>query len=266
MFSLFSESTIKGWQLMSFCLATFPPSKHLKSFLLDVLKKGSEESDPRIASLAQLCTQRLPHILALGQRKQVPSAVELQCLTDGKPIPIRVNLAGGQFLTFTVDPYTLVKQVEDMLTGKLNLTLKTPFGLFEAAEANVERLLDARERVLDVVAGWENKPLVEEIKVDPKKVKDKDGKLVAKTAIKEVRYTSLLYKAKLVLKTSNPDLMADPEAVNLLYLQATQDVVTERYPCNEKDITVLAALQLQASFGDYKVSWQIHQLLSSMSC
>lgn len=69
---------------------------------------------------------------------------------------------------------------------------------------------------------------------------------------KVVKYDTILYKAKLVLKSTNPDLIQDPEAVNLIYIQATADVVTERYPCNEKDLTVLAALQLQATFGDYK--------------
>jgi len=45
--------------------------------------------------------------------------------------------------------------------------------------------------------------------------------------------------------------MSDPEAINLIYVQATQDVVTCRYPAKTEDITVLAALQLQATFGDY---------------
>ena len=46
--------------------------------------------------------------------------------------------------------------------------------------------------------------------------------------------------------------MEDPEAVNLIYLQAVSDVVTNRYPSNQKDLTVLAALQLQATFGNYR--------------
>jgi len=65
-------------------------------------------------------------------------------------------------------------------------------------------------------------------------------------------YNQFLFKAKLVLKTTNQEIMSDPEAINLIYIQATQDVVTSRYPVNEKDITVLAALQLQATFGDFK--------------
>jgi len=73
-----------------------------------------------------------------------------------------------------------------------------------------------------------------------------------KVKIIHVLYKNFLYKSKLVLKTTNKEIMADPEAVNLIYIQAVHDVVTSRYPINEKDITVLAALQLQATFGDYQ--------------
>lgn len=56
--------------------------------------------------------------------------------------------------------------------------------------------------------------------------------------------SQFLYKSKLVLKTTDPDVIADNEAVELLYLQAIHDIVTYRYPVKEKDITALAALQV----------------------
>jgi hypothetical protein len=73
-----------------------------------------------------------------------------------------------------------------------------------------------------------------------------------KVVQEKVNYCKFIYKAKLVLKTSNKEIMSDPEAINLIYIQATQDVVSERYPAKVDDITVLAALQLQATFGDFK--------------
>jgi hypothetical protein len=81
---------------------------------------------------------------------------------------------------------------------------------------------------------------------------DKHKDADKKVEYKVIEYKDYLYKAKLVLKTSNKEIMADPEAIKLIYLQAVSDVVTNRYPSNEKDITVLAALQLQATHGDYK--------------
>jgi len=81
---------------------------------------------------------------------------------------------------------------------------------------------------------------------------DKHKDMNKKVTVKSTEYRDLLYKAKLVLKTSNKEILADPEAVNLIYIQAVSDVVTNRYPSQEKDITVLAALQLQATFGAFK--------------
>lgn len=46
--------------------------------------------------------------------------------------------------------------------------------------------------------------------------------------------------------------MDDTVATQLLYHQATHDVRTQRYPIRTQDITVLGALQLQSTFGDFK--------------
>jgi hypothetical protein len=75
------ESTIKGWELMTFCLATFPPSKALKGFLQDfVAKVAKDDTKPKVQQLAKVCLERLPTIVLMGQRKQVPSNLELECL------------------------------------------------------------------------------------------------------------------------------------------------------------------------------------------
>eukprot|EP00456_Euglypha_rotunda_P068051 TRINITY_DN591_c0_g1_i7.p1 TRINITY_DN591_c0_g1~~TRINITY_DN591_c0_g1_i7.p1 ORF type:complete len:814 (-),score=159.41 TRINITY_DN591_c0_g1_i7:107-2548(-) len=250
-------SSVKGWELMTFCLATFPPSKNLKRFLLDYIKKAvSSGGDDQVKRLAKVCGDRVGTIVLMGQRKQVPSTLELECLQKMQPVPIRVNLVDDTFKSFTVDPYTLNKDVEEMLIQKYSLVVSSPFALYEGAEEkNVEKILDPKDRILDIMASWENAPLVEELKVDARvkksrryKHKDQNKKVTQRV----IKYSKYLYKAKLVLKTSNKEIMSDPEAINLIYIQATQDVVSERYPAKQEDITVLAALQLQATFGDYK--------------
>lgn len=148
------ESTIKGWELMSFFLATFPPSKNLKSFLLDHCKKAIDNpsTNPRVLALAKLAVENLPTIIQLGQRKQVPSTVELQCLMESKPIPIKIQLCNGEFKTLSVSPYALIEEVEKMMHERFNITYRVPFALYEQAEVNEERLLDGGERMLDVLA------------------------------------------------------------------------------------------------------------------
>jgi len=75
------------------------------------------------------------------------------------------------FCPLQIDPYTLVEDLQGMLFEAFNLTCRTPFAIYEQAEANEERILELKERVADVVAGWENGPLIDEIEVD-------DGKKV----------------------------------------------------------------------------------------
>jgi hypothetical protein len=251
------SSVVKGWELMTFCLATFPPSKQLKGFLMDYINKTIKQSHiEEVQKLAKVCSERVATIVLMGQRKQVPSKLELECLKHNKPVPIRVNLADDTFKTFTVDPYTLNKDVEEMLVQRYGLTVTTPFAMYEGAEEkNLERILDPKDRVLDVMASWENAPLVEEVKLEQRMKKSKNYKhkdMNKKVVQAKVNYCKFIYKAKLVLKTSNKEIMSDPEAINLIYIQATQDVVSERYPAKVDDITVLAALQLQATFGDFK--------------
>jgi len=191
----------------------------------------------------------------------VPSKAELECLIEMKPVPIRVLLCNGTFKTFMVDSYTLVSEVREMLIQKYSLECFSPFALYEQAGPNEESILESKDRILDVMASWENRPTMAELQANQSqkmtksnrstkfdKHKDADKKI----AIKIIEYRNYLFKAKLVLKTSNKELIADPEAINLIYVQAVSDVVTNRYPSNEKDITVLAALQLQASFGAFK--------------
>jgi len=170
-----ADSTTRGWELMNFFLATFPPSKNLKSFLLAHFDKavGESAASPRVASLARLCKERLPTILALGQRKQVPSTLELQCLQESKPIPIKVSLVNGASKTLAIDPYVLISDVEKQMHERFNVSYKAPFALYEQAGINEERILDPSERLLDVMSAWENGPLVEEIKVDKKAEKAK---------------------------------------------------------------------------------------------
>ncbi len=247
------DSTVKGWELMVYCLSTFPPSKHLKTFLQAFIDKNmADDTRPQVQALAKYCNERMPVIVKMGQRKQVPSKVELECLKKMQPVPIKINLINGDQKTFTVDSYTMVSDVNALMAKKQNLVCETPFALYESAGDNIERILDAKDRVLDILASWENAEREDKEKKETSdKDKSKDAKTVVTTAARP-RFCSFLYKAKLVLKTTDPDVNTDSEAVNLIYLQAVHDVVSWRYPVQDKDITVLSALQLQASYGNFK--------------
>lgn len=50
---------LKGWELMLFCLACFPPSKALKNFLVSFFKENAETTEPKstvaFAFVARTC-------------------------------------------------------------------------------------------------------------------------------------------------------------------------------------------------------------------
>ncbi len=248
------ESTVKGWELMRYCLATFPPSKSIKTFLSNyIVKNSAPESgtDISVQRLAAACITQLEKI-AQGQRKQIPSKKELEALKALSPVTIEVPLLNGEVKVLNVDSYTTVSDVEEMITSRIHLVFTEPFALYEVGSANVERLLDPKERILDVIASWENEPPdIEDNSVGSKHAREYHS-----------IYSQLLYKAKLVLKLNVPEISTDAEAINLLYIQAVSDVVTDRYPVKEKDSVVLAALQLQATHGDYKPNVHIPGWLS----
>jgi len=238
------DNTIKGWELMAFCLAAFPPSRPVKTFLCDYINRTVQEpgTDPRVVTLAKYALIQIEKIQTMGQRKQIPSVLELDALRETRKVSIEVPLLNGDIKILEVDSYTTVEEVEKLITERMHLVFTEPFGLYEVGDANVERLLSPKERILDIVASWENEPLDSE--------DNRTGSKGAPTYKSE--YSQLLYKAKLVLKMNVPEIQTDVEAINLLYIQAVHDIITDRYPVKEKDVVVLAALQLQAQHGDYK--------------
>lgn len=239
-----ATSCQKGWELMSLFLASFPPSKNFKHFLQDHLKKNVQPQYKECKELVDMCTSQMDKIVTMGQRKQVMSTVEIQCLMEMKTVSVSVSLLNGMEYKFDVDSYSMISDLQNMIAKKLNIIFTAPFAIFEAGALNVERAIDPKERVVDMIASWENVPL--EVDIHSEKV-DKWA----------FDYNHFVYKAKLVLKTTTPEVMNDPESINLLYVQAVCDVTSNRYPIKDKDIPVLAALQLQAQFSDFKPSTHI---------
>lgn len=236
------ENCTKGWELMSLCLASFPPSKTIRTFLLDYIDKTLENASlpPAIKDLARICKSQFDRIIASGQRKQVPSEREIEAIRRAEKVLVQIPFLSGSSQSHRVDSYTTVGELEEIICKELNLTFTEPFALFEVGAPGVERLLDRKERVLDVVASWEHdRPDSETCQVGSKHA-----------APYVSRYNRFLFKAKLVLKVNVPEVTADPVALNLLYIQAVNDVVSARYPVKDKHAIVLASLQLQASRGN----------------
>jgi hypothetical protein len=63
----------------------------------------------------------------------------------------------------------------------------------------------------------------------------------------EVEEFCFQYKIGLFYDIEDTDLAA----IELLFIQATHDIVDSRYPCSEQDSITLAALQMQEEYSDY---------------
>jgi hypothetical protein len=312
------ESCIKGWELMSFFLVSFPPSDILRSFFQDYFERNADgktpNSDPvqhgsdKIRHMAKRSLLRLPKIINMGNRNQQPSTKELEWLQaqveeemknarsadegemeakDAKeagydprlPPPekkynLTIHLINGDSKTIAVDSFTRIKEVTDQMCEQLRLKLTSPFALFQCERADDSKLnvdekqlpenlinhtnrdmgLDPRQRVMDILGQWEHDPL-EIIDKTKKKTFAKQKKEL--DDLKEnVEYNALLFKARLMLNLrggSRGELLPERhgEALMWIYRQAKHELVTQRYPPNDRDagtirdkLIKLAALQL----------------------
>jgi myosin-7 len=242
------SNALKGWELMCVLMGCFPPSMSMKEFLQEFIEraKNEESNDAGIKRLAKLCLERMDKIMILGPRLEVSSEQEIKHDQAGEVTSLKVYTLDDAFKTVEADCFTQVKEVKRTFVQKMGLGYSLPFGLFEVAKDGTERVLEDDMRVLDVLGAWERV-------VSEKRLPGGSENF------------RLVFKAELVLKTSDKNLLEDEEALNLMYMQAVHDVVTERYPSESKDCPSLAALQLQASFGDYKadthtIDWIVDQL------
>jgi len=157
-------------------------------------------------------------------------------------VPLKVYTLDNAFRTVDADCFTQVKEIKKSVIQELGLAYSVPFSLFEFSKENDERILDDDARVLDVYAAWE--------------------RIAKEKKIAQVEPYRMVFKAELVLKTSDKNLIEDEEALNLMYMQAVFDVVNEKYPAEAKDCPSLAALHLQSSFGDYNAAVHTIEWLS----
>ncbi len=104
--------------------------KQMAQMCLDNLGKVGGRG--RCEGTAALTARVRSQIMTLGQRKHVPSRDEINSLKMMKGTHIKVFLIDGSTRTLSVDSYTLVSDVVDMLVHKLSLTYSTIFALYEA--------------------------------------------------------------------------------------------------------------------------------------
>jgi len=225
-------STVRGWQLMVIMLASFPPSttlnQPLQAFFAGKLKAEGEF----VSEYAEYCLLRTPLIFELGSRRELPTQVELESLKRCAKVTLRVNFLDKKYLMLTVDSWSTAADFSAAIAERLGINDPLPYALFEVSSDEEERVLEPDERLLDLVAYWQRLA-----------VEERKGK--GKTAT--IQEFSFVYKVRLFYEVKDDD----HAGIEMMYLQATNDVVDARYPCSEQDSLTLAALQVQEMYGDH---------------
>eukprot|EP00808_Paulinella_micropora_P011517 g52421.t1 len=143
---------VRGWELMIFCLATFPPQQQkMRAFMPHHFKQAqSGVADADVKRLAKVGESRLALSIKLGPRQQPPTKKELEEIKTGKPSVVRIDVIDGTYKMFMVDSWTTAEDAMDMMAKKYQIDpeLAEEFQLFEVSDMGSKRI-EYNVRVLD---------------------------------------------------------------------------------------------------------------------
>lgn len=140
-------STVRGWQLLNICLASFPPSPELAPFLINfaaqnmssvgdgdgnrgrtrtvstgMVERSSSPADENstnaiIAKLATSIVYNTPIALRLHKnRRELPCNMELEALENGELMNIRVYFVDGKYVMMPISSWLTAADVEHEIT------------------------------------------------------------------------------------------------------------------------------------------------------
>jgi myosin-7 len=228
-----ADNLIRAWQLMAVCCGTFIPAKDLLPYLRAHLQRthaqGGEKALTMYASFSNI---RLQRAIVFGGRKEVPSGAEITSVLARRPYGLRVKTLDGKLKAVGIDPTTLSKDIVSKVARKLNLRSDFKgFALFEVLDDNQ----DEERCVPDSELIGESMRKIEET--------EKAGKS-----------SQLVFKRRIFLNPSpmEGELIQDPVLRDLLFHQALNDIVHDKFPLiSERDAVKQAAFQLQILWGDH---------------
>ena len=228
------ESTIRGWKLFAVATGVVPPSEEFACYLSAFFNKAVNECSDTIADYASYCIKRLDRTMTCGARKKPPIAMEIDAVQEMRPITIRVRFLDDSFKTLSIDSQTNARDVCDMLSKKLQIINDKSFALTEIMEQNnnhTTRFLEEDERILDVMAFWED----------------------TLKSSKNPTTFKIVYQIRLFLARETQRMSHD--ALHMYFVQGWYNLVMRYYPCPEKEALHLAAYIVQATFGGNDTSF-----------
>jgi myosin-7 len=237
------ESTLKGWMLLGVITGAISPSRDFEKYLLSYCQ--THTSDPAIGEYAKYSIGRVIKTAALPPRGEVPTPMEVEAAKMRLPVLLRVYHLDGTYDMLPMSSWVTPALLKAMVCEKRGINNSNAFGIYEMTPEGEERFLEPEERLLDLVAYWQRLFEEERAKTD-ETAKDKRQR---KRAMGSSFYR-VVFKVHMYFDVPTSDRAATHE----MFAQANFDVVSARYPCGERDCVALAALQLQAEYGDAGLS------------
>ena len=237
------ESTLKGWMLLGILAGAISPSRDFEKYLLSYCESHREDSHS-VGEYARYCMGRVIKTAALPPRREVCTSMEVEAAKMRLPVLLRVYHLDGSFDMMPVTSWVTPSLLKGMVCKKRGMKNSQAFGIFEMTPEGDERFLEQEERLLDLVAYWQR--LFEEERVTGD---DGQSKKQRKRALGSNFYR-VVFKVHMYFDIPKTDISAQHE----MFVQASYDVVSARYPCGERDCITLASLQIQAEVGDVGIS------------
>jgi hypothetical protein len=233
------ESALKGWMLLGICAGAIAPSRDFEKYLLSYCETHANEAQS-IGDYAKFTIGRIIKTAALTPRRETPLPMEVEAAKMRLPVLLRVFHLDGSFDMMPINSWVTPAVLKAMICEKRGIKNSDAFGIYEMTPNGEERFLEPEERLLDLVAYWQRLFEEERSKTDDQSKKQR------KKALGNTSFYRVVFKVHMYFDVPADDASAQHE----MYVQASYDVVSARYPCGERDCLALAALQLQAENGD----------------
>lgn len=251
------ESTIRGWELICICCASFPASKLLYKYLQAYLILNKR--DAVIGERAQWSLDALRRVKTYGPRRLAPSGFEIGHIKNMQSVVCRFYFLDGKAkavgihscdtgelslcMACVTDPNPLATDVVQTVAAKIGLRSTDGWALFESTP-QAEHFIRGHEYLGDILAEWEVS-------------KRSSAQMSKYQTVSKKGYTQALGggEGKFVFRKrlfKNPrEIPTDPVEYSLLYAQAVHSAVrVDEFPVNDKVALQLAGLQAQITWGD----------------
>ena len=226
------ESLIRGYKFMAFLASTFVPnSQDIYYFILNFLffSRDDNKNDQEIIRHVNYIFMRMVKTNE-RERKNVPCLEELEYIENLRSILINIYFFTGKEKQIKIESYTTFKEVKNNIMTLLDFNMQRAvyYSMYEICYTNngtEERFIDDNEIVCDVISIWRSDIIKHQKKNE-----------------------NIFFKFYLKLLIYYPFDHTNLDTISIIYYQTLYDVISGKFELEEKEILILAALQLTNEF------------------